>query len=394
MEVLVVIPARGNSKGIPRKNIKILCGKPLIGWSIEVARKTPGISRIVVSTEDPEIEEVARIYGAEVITRPYYLAEDKVRSEDVVINVLEHLKEKESYYTQIVIMMQCTSPLIDEEDIANALKQFYDEKLDVCFSGCLFNRFLWKVNSEGGLKGINHNEEVRLRRQDFPPQYIEVGAFYIMDAEKFMIKKHRFFGRMGIYLLSPEKSVEIDEYYDWIVAERLMREKLNKKKLSYLPSKISALALDFDGVLTDNKVIVKDNGSEFVICDRGDGIGLELLKEHKIKIGVFSSEENMVVAQRCKKLNVEFFIGLKDKAQKIREWLQVNNIRKEEVIYVGNDLNDIPCIKEVGCFISVANAREEVKSMSVFVLENRGGEGAVREICELIIKKLGVERNE
>src|SRR5262249_45872769 len=117
MNVLAIIPARGGSKGIPRKNLIPLAGKTLVAYSIEAARQAKGIHRVVVSTEDPEIAAVARGYGAEVVERPTQISGDKASSESVLLHIVEHLQRTESYTPDLIVFLQCTSPLTQADDI-------------------------------------------------------------------------------------------------------------------------------------------------------------------------------------------------------------------------------------------------------------------------------------
>jgi 3-deoxy-D-manno-octulosonate 8-phosphate phosphatase (KDO 8-P phosphatase) len=151
---------------------------------------------------------------------------------------------------------------------------------------------------------------------------------------------------------------------------------------------IKLLVLDFDGVLTDNRVLVSGGGKESVFCNRGDGFGIvHILKPLEIETIVISVETNKVVLQRCKKLGIECFhgVGVKDKLSILKQACEARNISLENVAFVGNDLSDIECIKNVG--FGVADAEEEVKKFANLVTKKNGGYGAVREFCNLISKK-------
>ena len=158
-----------------------------------------------------------------------------------------------------------------------------------------------------------------------------------------------------------------------------LKEKLRGSKL---------LALDFDGVLTDNKVIVNEEGGESVVCSREDGLGIELLNAFtEIETIVLSKETNPVVAKRCQKLHINYVQGVEDKIEKLKEESRNRGISLEQVIFVGNDVNDLDCIKYVGIGICVADALPPLKRFSKLVTSKRGGCGAVREVCELILRE-------
>lgn len=136
MEILAIIPARGGSKGIPRKNLAILAGQPLIAYTIRAARNAKLLNRVVVSTEDEEIAGVAKSHGAEVILRPSELALDTTPTEPVLLDVLKTLESKEGYVPDAVVLLQPTSPLRSESHIDEAIKKLYDTEADAVVSVC------------------------------------------------------------------------------------------------------------------------------------------------------------------------------------------------------------------------------------------------------------------
>jgi N-acylneuraminate cytidylyltransferase len=156
---------------------------------------------------------------------------------------------------------------------------------------------------------------------------------------------------------------------------------VNKKDFK----KIKALFLDFDGVLTDDRVLVDENGKEAVFCSRSDGFGIERLKEAGVYVAVISRESNPVVAVRCEKLQIDCLQAINDKLPAFREQLEKRKLSKEETAFVGNDITDIECIKEAGIGIAVNDANPLAAKEANFVTSKKGGRGAVREIAELII---------
>lgn len=150
--------------------------------------------------------------------------------------------------------------------------------------------------------------------------------------------------------------------------------------------KICFLVFDFDGVFTDNRVLVGPDGGEYVFCNRSDGLGVANLRRHGIDCIVLSAETNPVVAKRCEKLKIECFQGHLDKWEALKGILQEKKIDPARVGYVGNDINDMACMENVGVAICVADAWPEVKSVAHWVTSRPGGHGAVREICDLLIQ--------
>jgi YrbI family 3-deoxy-D-manno-octulosonate 8-phosphate phosphatase len=149
-------------------------------------------------------------------------------------------------------------------------------------------------------------------------------------------------------------------------------------------SEIKAVIFDFDGVFTNNLVIVNQDGIESVICNRSDGLGLKRLKELGIKTLIVSTEKNPVVTQRAIKLEVEVFQNVQDKGDFINNWAKNLNLDLRKIAFLGNDINDIAAFNLVGFPIAVNDCYEEVKPFVKMILSKNGGNGAVRELCDLI----------
>jgi N-acylneuraminate cytidylyltransferase len=388
MKTVAIIPARGGSKGIPRKNIRLLAGNPLITYTIKSAQKSRYISRIIVSTDDPEIAEISKDYGAEVIWRPAEISSDTATSEAALVHALEYLKKKEDYHPDIVVFLQCTSPLTTSEDIDGTIQTLIEKDGNSAFTVTPFHYFLWKQDHNEEVIGINHNKNIRIMRQQQEPQYVETGAVYVMQTEGFLKSKHRFFGKIVFHITPPERHWEIDEPIDFQIAEILMLEQNMIQKIQALPNPLSGIVMDFDGIFTDNKVIVHEDGSEAVICDRSDGLGLNQMKYLNIPLLVISTEKNPVVQIRCKKLEIPCKNNVPEKMTILKEWLDENKLNPKNVIYVGNDINDLSCMQYVGCGIAVRDAYPVVKGSAKITLTSSGGDGAIRELCDMIRRQL------
>jgi N-acylneuraminate cytidylyltransferase len=156
-----------------------------------------------------------------------------------------------------------------------------------------------------------------------------------------------------------------------------------------MPEKIDLVISDFDGVITDNRVWVDQEGTEFVAAYRSDSIGVQLLREIGVEVMILSSEPNLVVEARARKMGVEVIhgVGIHEKGRVMREVLKQKNVRAENVIYIGNDVNDLPCFEAAGWSVAVADAYPEVVQAADFVLSKPGGHGALREVCDLIRKR-------
>ena len=244
--ILALIPARGGSKGIPRKNVLALAGKPLVAYSIEAAQQSRYVTRVVVSTDDPEIGDVAKGYGAEVVWRPAEISGDTASSESALLHALNHLEQVEGYEPDLLVFLQCTSPLTLPEDIDGTVEVLLAQGADSALAVTPFHYFLWKSDRNGDATGINHDKGIRLRRQDQEPQFLETGAVYVMRAHGFQETKHRFFGKTGLYVMAPERCLEIDEPEDLRVAEVLLLQQGRQRILQKIPDTVGALILDFD----------------------------------------------------------------------------------------------------------------------------------------------------
>ncbi len=186
MECLAVIPARGGSKGIPRKNILPLLGKPLIAYNIEQARRSRLVSRVVVSTDDAEIGAAAVHYGAEVVWRPAEISGDSASSELALLHTLEHLQQVEGYQPDLLVFLQCTSPLTLAEDIDGTIQAMLDQAADSALAAIPFHYFIWQAGESGEATGVNHDQRHRPLRQERQPQYLESGAVYVMRVPGFL----------------------------------------------------------------------------------------------------------------------------------------------------------------------------------------------------------------
>ena len=225
MNIISIIPARGGSKGIPRKNIKLLNGKPLISYSIDASNSCSLIDDTYVSTEDAEISEISKGNNAEVIERPDELAGDDSSSIDVILHVLDYL-ENRGELPALFVLLQPTSPLRTSEDIEASINSFLESDCDSLVSVCeLDHRSLLNFSLEDGFLVQNNNEALfNSRRQDIPTYYSLNGAIYITTPE-FIRKNKSFYSDKTIpHVMSKEKSIDIDTSFDFKLAEFLLNE--------------------------------------------------------------------------------------------------------------------------------------------------------------------------
>lgn len=229
MKVLAIIPARGGSKAIPRKNVVDFCGKPLLAWSIEHARACRRIDRIVVSTDDDEIAAVARTWGAEVIARPAELSSDEVSSESALVHVLDTLELREAYVPDMVVFLQATSPLRGDGDLDSAIATLEREGVDSLVSVGPFHGFLWKVTGSD-CRPLTYDPVRRPRRQDLNAEYLaENGSFFIFRTTVLRTYNSRLGGKITIFRQALIDSFEINEPADleFLREIHLVKQRLN-----------------------------------------------------------------------------------------------------------------------------------------------------------------------
>lgn len=388
-----IIPARGGSKGVPRKNLVSIGGVPLVVRTVQACFAARSISRTVVSTDDREIANVSIQAGATVVWRPAELASDSASSESAVEHAIASLVLEGSEPPKYSLLVQCTSPFLMASDLDAVVSLLATGDIDSCFTAIRSHRFLWKLDSSGIAVAVNHDPSHRLPRQSLDPEFMETGAAYGFITEGFLQAQNRFFGRTGIIEIDSDHAIEIDDPTDLAVArslELLLDVDSHSTIRTAFPTSVSALVFDFDGVMTNNQVTVDQEGRESVVANRSDGMGIELLREKtSIRMLVISTETNPVVRQRCAKLGLECLSGVSSKDLVLQKWLGETGIDPTECIFVGNDINDLPAMGIVGFSAAPADAEEPVRRAANLVLSRMGGNGAVRELADLLIDHAG-----
>jgi len=226
-EIVAIIPARGGSRSLPRKNAKLLCGKPLITYTIEAALNSRYIDRVIVSTEDKEIVEISGEYSAEVIERPLNLAQSDTPSFSVLQQVVKHLERVENFRPGILVILQPTSPLRTVKDIDGAVEKFLNTDCDSVVSVCRVEQPLqWMYILEGDrLKSTIESGEEITRRQDAPEVYRLNGAVYVTRRDVIIRQGKLISNDARAYIMPLDRSVDIDNELDFKFAELLMKER-------------------------------------------------------------------------------------------------------------------------------------------------------------------------
>lgn len=402
-EVLAIIPARGGSKGIPLKNIRDFAGYPLIAYSIAAGKQAECVTRVVVSTDNDRIADVALRHGAEVpFRRPDELAGDYSLDLPVFQHALHWLAENEGYQPEVVVQLRPTSPIRPRGCVDDAVRVLLanpsaDSARGVVPAGQNPHK-MWHIDAASGqmqpllrVEGIA--EPYNAPRQELPPVYWQTGHIDAIRPAAILEKGSMSGDVILPLLLDARYTVDIDNLNDWQRAEWLvlhggldMIDPHGQRRP--LPDKIALVVFDFDGVMTDNRVWVDQSGAEMVAANRSDSIGIKLLRQAGVQAMVLSTEVNPVVAARCRKLDLPVLQGVADKSAVLRQYLKENHVDPQQVVFVGNDINDVGCFPLTGCAVVVADAQPQAVRQADIILGRKGGYGAVRELCDMIVHKI------
>jgi len=227
---LAIIPARGGSKGLLGKNIKNLCGKPLIAWSIETGLKSKYIDDVMVTTDSQEIANIAKQYGANVpFLRPEELASDTATTFDAVKHTIDFYKEKLNKEFNYIVLLEPTSPLREADDIDLAIEQLLNSNaksiVGICKTEDQNPAFLVKKDQKNFISGYENNDMQVLRRQDIEDVYFFEGSLYISDIITYLNNKTFYHEYTIGYEVPKWKSLEVDDIYDFIMIEAIMKYK-------------------------------------------------------------------------------------------------------------------------------------------------------------------------
>jgi YrbI family 3-deoxy-D-manno-octulosonate 8-phosphate phosphatase len=402
-EVLGIVQARGGSKGLPRKNVRPLRGHPLVSYSIASGLAAQSITRLIVSTDDDEIAEIGRRYGAEVpFRRPTELAADDTPDFPLFVHALDWFEAHEDYRPDVIVQLRPTTPFRPRGMIDEAVRLLWADVKADCVRGVTTPKQtpykMWRESGDGYLLPLMETpfaEPYNMPRQKLPATYWQTGHIDALRAAT--IREQGSLTGRHVKPIHVELSycVDIDTPADFELAEQIIEQKQLDIDLPRLPQdgpcrrlwpdRIDLVVFDFDGVLTDNRVLVSDDGGEAVLCDRGDGMGISLLRQHGVEMLVLSTETHPVVEARCRKLGLPCRQGVSDKVAALAAILAERRIAPERVVYVGNDVNDLCCMQLVGFSVAVADAHASVLQRADLVLSRRGGRGAVREFCDRML---------
>lgn len=391
--VLALVPARGGSKGIPRKNVRMLGGHPLIAYSVAAGLAADRVDRVVVSTDDEEIAQVAKEHGADVpFLRPAELSGDEVPDLPVFQHALRWLEQEDGFRPRLVVHLRPTSPLrpaglVDAAVEALMAAPDADSLRSVAPPDHTPYK-MWRLAGDRlePLLGGWEQELFNQPRQALPPVWWHTGTIDVARSRT-ISQLDSMTGRSILaFPVEPRFAVDLDTAEQWEAAERALlrhREEVVHPQGEDL-SAVRLVVFDFDGVFTDNLVYVSEDGRETVACNRSDGLGIRMLREAGVDIVVVTTEANPVASVRCGKLNLECHRS-DDKAAAVAGLMKARGVAPVEAAFVGNDVNDLGAMRAVRWPVAVADAHPDVLHAARLTLSAAGGRGAVRELCDRVL---------
>ncbi|MBF0192412.1 MAG: acylneuraminate cytidylyltransferase [Magnetococcales bacterium] len=386
MNLLAIIPARCGTRNNPGKYLQDLAGRPVIAWSIEHALSCPAVTRVVVATDSEEIAQVARMAGGVPMLLATALTREGTPLESALAPILEELSRKEGFHPDAVMILNPNTPLRLPGRVTAAIWQFEAEGADSLVSVCATPALFW-TNARHPRPGYD------LRHRSHPQDlgedgrsYRENGSISITRAALLRDSRSLVGGKVSLFLMDERESQEMDALMlprlagEWS-GERVGAETARGNPLEWM----DAVVFDFDGVLTDNRVLVSQDGTESVYCSRGDGMGFDILRAAGIPAFIMSTETNPVVSARARKLQLPVFQAVKDKGASLEALCREQGFKPERIVFVGNDVNDLPAMRVAGFPVAVADAVPLVRKAAWRVLKTPGGAGVVRELIETVL---------
>ncbi|MFD3271567.1 HAD-IIIA family hydrolase [Paenibacillus dendritiformis] len=386
LKTIAFIPVRGGSKSITLKNIKPINKRPLIYWTLDAAVSCSEIEHIFVCTDSDDIKKCVMKYNHDkisVVGRSEEVSSDTASTESVMIEFAQN------HEFEHIVLIQATSPMLTSNDLSRGMRLYKEDGIDSVLSGVRQKRFIW--NKDGKfVTPLNYDPLYRPRRQEFEGYLVENGAFYITSKRRMLETASRISGRTAMLEMPEETYFELDEPSDWTIVEGLLRKReflsIHSEYLYEKVKKIKAVFTDCDGVLTDGGMYYSEQGDELKKFNTRDGMAFQLLRERGYITGIITGENRELVKRRAMKMRVdEVHVGIHDKVQLMKEMMGKYNLKAEEIAYIGDDINDLEVIRLVGLGCSVSDGMDIVKQAASFVTKAAGGNGAVREIAELLL---------
>lgn len=381
------IPVRGGSKSVPLKNIKEILGRPLVYWTVKAASECEYIDKVYVSTDSEKIKaavDVFRKNELDLFSKVEIIDRSEESASDTASTEFAMLEFAAKYDFENIVLIQATSPMLTSDDLKGGFQLLKSPDTDSVLSCVRQYRFLWEKNEMGNVYPSNYDVDCRPRRQDFSGYLMENGAFYITSRERLLKYENRISGKIKAYEMNADTAFEIDEPSDWAIVEALMKRHKTSERIN--KANVKMFLTDCDGCLTDGGMYYSEDGDELKKFNAKDGMGFALLKEHGIITGIVTGEQSNVVERRAQKLQIdEVYQGVKSKLDIVEQLAAKYHVTLDEIAYVGDDINDIDVLERIGFSCTVNNASEDIKVKVKYVSKCNGGEGAVREIIDMIL---------
>lgn len=365
MDVLAVIPA------VHPQNQRSFAGRPLALHAVERARAARQVTRIALLSTDAELRAAAADAGVDVV-------EPGADAAPVALlrTAIETLAGRDGFAPALAVLIDPAYALCTTEVIDGAVEHLWRCGADSLVAVCALADSLW-VQDEGGLAQPFDRASAQRR-------YLQSEALAGVRVGVFEQSGELPAGRTVLFEIPQLATVRLDDGADWAGVELLHRRTAASRGKALLRD-VRLLVLDFDGVMTDNRVLVFDDGREAVLCSRGDGLGLDQLKATGLPLAVISKERNPVVGARCGKLQIPYEQGIEDKIGVFRRLVEQHGLPMQQVAYMGNDVNDTECMAAAGVAIAPADAHVDALRLADLITHAPGGTGAVREVCDLML---------
>jgi len=389
MDTVAFIPVRGGSRSIPKKNIREIAGRPLVHWTAQAALGCAAIERVFVASDSEEIRRVAgRLQDdrLSVIDRSPRTATDQATTESALLEFAER------HEFARVVLIQATSPLLTSADLDAALAHMDERRADSLLSVTNEHRFVWREEEGGFVHPVNYDPLDRPRRQDWRGELFENGAFYVTSREALLQSGCRVSGRIAAWPMSPLTALELDEPEDWRRVELLLTEREQGGDLTARAQAVELVVSDVDGVLTDAGMYYGPDGELMKKFNTRDGMGLSIWRRHGFRVAIMTSEDSPIVRSRAEKLKIaDVFCGVEDKAEALGDFISREGLDRRAVAYIGDDVNDLGVVDQVGLFACPADAASQIRARAHYVCERAGGRGCVRELIERLLLEKGLD---
>ncbi|XP_070710699.1 N-acylneuraminate cytidylyltransferase A [Pempheris klunzingeri] len=383
--VAALVLARGGSKGIPLKNIKMLAGVPLIGWVLRAAVDSDMFDSVWVSTDHDQIEKVAKSWGAKVHRRSPEVSRDSSTSLETIQEFVRLNPE-----VDVVCNIQATAPCLHPFHVKKALEMITLHGFDSVFSVVRRHQFRWQEVKEGcgeHTKPLNLDPGSRPRRQDWDGELCENGSFYFTTRDLILNKGLLQGGKVAYFEMLPEYSVDIDVDIDWPVAEqRVLRYGYFGRTT---PEVVRLMFCKVSGCLTDGMISLSKAGEEMVSMNTRDNTGIRMLQREEVEVVLLTSKEEpmatSLVDKLAKRTGCEVVQVGEEPLNDLKSLVEQRSLAWKDVAYMGNDKPDVRCLNLAGLSAVPGDAPVGAVNAAKYTCHCNGGKGAIREFAEYIL---------